>query len=124
VLRQGYLVVTNNHILRPSIAVNAQGRGAIAFTLVGPDYYPSAAFVSLDVLSTASVMQVPAFGAMPQDGFTGYPGGFAAGVARWGDYSAAIAAGDGSIWMAAQYIPNAPRTEFANWGTFLYRYLP
>jgi hypothetical protein len=124
VLRHGYLVTTNNHILRPAIAVDAQGRGAIAFTLVGPDYHPSAAFVPIDLLSTASVMQVPAFGAMPQDGFTGYPGGFGAGVARWGDYSSAVAAGDGSIWMTAEYIPNAPRTEFANWGTFLYRYIP
>ena len=36
VLRQGYLSILGNHLLRPSIAVNAQGRGAIVFTVSGP----------------------------------------------------------------------------------------
>lgn len=121
-LRQGYLAVNNNHLLRPAIAVNPQGRGAVAFTLVGPDYYPSAAFVPIETFSTAAALQVAAFGVSPEDGFTGYPGGFGAGVARWGDYSGAVAASDGSIWMVAQHIPNALRTPFANWGTFLFRY--
>ena len=31
--------------LRPSIAVDALGRGAISFTLAGPNFYPSAAYV-------------------------------------------------------------------------------
>lgn len=124
VLRQGYLMARNNHVLRPAVAVNPQGRGAVAFTLVGPDYYPSAAFVPINLSSTGPAMQIAGPGVLPQDGFTGYPGGFAAGVARWGDYSTAVAGNDGSIWMVGQYIPNAPRTEFANWGTFLWRYAP
>jgi len=124
VLRQGYVMARNNHVLRPAVAVNPQGRGAVAFTLVGPDYYPSAAFVPINLSSTGPAIQIAGSGALPQDGFTGYPGGFAAGVARWGDYSTAVAASDGSIWMVGQYIPNAPRTEFANWGTFLWRYAP
>jgi hypothetical protein len=124
VLRQGYVMAKGNHVLRPAVAVNPQGRGAIAFTLVGPDYYPSAAFVPIDLSSTGPAIQIAGLGALPQDGFTGYPGGFAAGVARWGDYSTAVAASDGKIWMVGQYIPNAPRTEFANWGTFLWRYTP
>jgi hypothetical protein len=123
VLRQGYLMVSNNHVLRPSIAVNAQGRGAIAFTLSGPDYYPSLAFVPIDTFSTGAAVQVAAPGALPEDGFTGYPGGFGPGVARWGDYSAAVISNDGSVWMTAEYIPNTVRTEFANWGTFLTRYI-
>jgi hypothetical protein len=121
-LRQGYLLVKNNHVLRPAIAVNPQGRGAIAFTLVGPDYYPSAALLPIDTFSTGTTVQIAGPGVAPEDGFTGYPGGFGAGIARWGDYSAAVAASDGSIWMTAQYIPNALRTQFANWGTFLMRY--
>lgn len=125
-LRQGYLLVKGNHLLRPAIAVNPQGKGAIAFTLVGPDYYPSGAFVPIDTLSTGSTVQVSAPGVLPEDGFTGYPdNGFQlAGVARWGDYSGAVATSDGSIWMTTQYIPNGPRTELANWGTFLTRYAP
>jgi hypothetical protein len=123
VLRQGFLSVTGNHLLRPAIAVNPQGKGAINFTLVGPDYYPSAAFVPIDVLSTGTTVQLAAAGSGPEDGFSGYPG-FGQGVARWGDYSAAVAAADGSIWMATEYIPNLPRTQLANWGTLVSRYLP
>lgn len=124
VLRQGYLAAPNNDLLRPAIAVNPQGRGAIAFTLTGPDYYPSAAFVTIDTFSTGTAVRLVQEGAFPEDGFTGYTGGFGAGVARWGDYSAAVATSAGTIWMAMQYIPDAPRTEFANWGTFLVRHVP
>jgi hypothetical protein len=123
-LRQGYVAARNNHLLRPAIAVNSQGRGAIAFTLVGPDYYPSVAFVSFDSFSTGSVVQLARPGVFPEDGFTGYTGGFDPGAARWGDYSAAVATGDGAVWLTAEYIPSAPRTEFANWGTFVLRFVP
>jgi hypothetical protein len=122
VLRQGYLSVPGNHLLRPTVAVNAQGRGAIAFTLVGPDYYPSAAFVSLDTVSTSSVIQIAANGAAPEDGFTGYPGGIFPGIARWGDYSTAVIGSDGAVWMVTEYIPSGPRTDFANWGTYVARH--
>lgn len=123
-LKQGFLSVRNNNLLRPAIAVNAQGRGAIAFSLIGPDYYPSAAFIPIDNTTLGTAVQIAAAGVAPEDGFTGYPGGFfpQTGIARWGDYSAAFAASDGSVWMATEYIPNAPRTDFANWGTFLMRY--
>jgi hypothetical protein len=126
VQRNGYLLVQNNHLLRPAIGVNPQGKGAVVFTIVGSDYYPSAAFLPIDTFSTASTVQIAAAGQLPEDGFTGYPNlGFPdQGTARWGDYSTAVAASDGSIWMVTQYIPNAPRTQFANWGTFLIRYAP
>jgi hypothetical protein len=59
-------------------------------------------------------------GALPEDGFTGYVAFGGNGVARWGDYSAAVFA-DGAVWMGNEFIPNAPRTVNANWGTFLSR---
>ena len=123
VLRQGTLTVSNNHLLRPSIAVNAQGRGAIAFTLVGPDYFPSAAFALIDTFSTSTNVQVAAAGVSPEDGFSGYPNiGFPQqGVARWGDYSTAVATSDGGVWMATEYISGAARTQLANWATFIAR---
>lgn len=120
-LRQGYLLVKNNSLLRPALAVNAQGKGAITFTLVGPDYFPSAAFIPIDTFSTGSAVGIVAPGTAPEDGFTGYDGG---NVARWGDYSSAVAASDGSIWMSTEYIPNLPRTPLANWGSFVFRYIP
>jgi hypothetical protein len=124
VLRQGYLLVKNNNLLRSAIAVNAQGRGAVVFTLVGPDYFPSAAFVPIDTFSTGSAIQLAGAGSFPEDGFTGYPGSQTYPIARWGDDSVAVASSDGTIWMVTEYIPNATRTQLANWGTFLTRYIP
>jgi hypothetical protein len=124
VLNQGYLLVNGNHLLRPAIAVNAQGRGTIAVTLVGPSWYPSAAFIPFDTFSTPVAVQVAAPGTLPEDGFTGYPDGGGVGVARWGDYNTSVATSDGSIWMIAQFIGNYPRTDFANWNTFLMRKQP
>jgi len=124
VLKQDYLVTKNNNILRPAVSVNAQGRGAIAFTLVGPDYYPSSAFVPVDTMSLPSAIQIAAAGVLPEDGFTGYPGGSAPGTARWGDYSTAVTSADGTIWMVSEYIPAGIRTELANWGTFVAQYIP
>ncbi|MCU1237532.1 MAG: hypothetical protein JWP63_5499 [Candidatus Solibacter sp.] len=124
VLRQGYLQVDGNHLLRPAIAVNPQGLGAIVFTLVGPDYYPSAAFLPIGVTSTSSTIQIAAPGFAPEDGFSGYTDPGLPGIARWGDYSGAVVAADGSIWMVTEYIPNAFRTQKANWGTYVIRYKP
>ena len=124
VLNQGYLAVNSNHLLRPAIAVNAQGHGAIAATLVGPDWYPSAAVIPFDTFSTPSTIQVAAAGSLPEDGFTGYPGGSGAGVARWGDYNTAVVTSDGAIWMVVQYIGSYPRTQFANWNTLVIRKQP
>ena len=57
-------------------------------------------------------------GTAPEDGFTGYAAFGGNGVARWGDYSAAVAA-DGAIWMGNEFIPDTLRTVNANWGTFI-----
>ncbi len=122
VVTQGYLLVTGNNLLRPAIAVNAQGAGAIAVTLVGPSYYPSAAFVPFAVSSAPSTLEIAAAGTLPEDGFTGYGAYGGDGVARWGDYNTAVTASDGSIQMVVQYIGSYPRTQYANWNTYVFRY--
>lgn len=124
VLRQGYFTVKGNNLLRPAIAVNAQGRGGIAATMVGQDHFPSAVYLPIDTFTGPTQIRLAAAGTAPEDGFTGYPGGFGPGLARWGDYSTAVIAPDGSFWMVAEYIPTAPRTQLANWGTFIARYVP
>jgi hypothetical protein len=124
VLNQGYLLVNNSHLLRPEIAVNAQGVGAIAVTLVGASWYPSAALIPFSGSSTPTTIQIAAAGTLPEDGFTGYTADGGDGVARWGDYNSAIAASDGSIWMAVEYIGTYPRTVAANWNTFLFHVQP
>lgn len=120
ITHQGYVAVTGENVLFPSIAVTRDGTGAMAFTLAGPDYYPSAAYVRFaDGRATGPVF-VTGAGAAPEDGFTAYGAFGGSGVARWGDYSAAVTDGS-TIWMASEYIPGTPRDFFANWGTFVSR---
>jgi hypothetical protein len=118
---QGYVSVAGNSTLFPSMGINASGNGAIGFSVVGPDYYPSAAYVRITDGQVRGNIVISGAGIGPDDGFTGYPAetGSPSTVGRWGDYSAAVAAPDGSIWMASEYIPDAPRTLLANWGTFI-----
>jgi hypothetical protein len=118
VIGQGYVAVTGNNVIFPSIATNSDGNGIIAFTLVGPDYYPSAAYVNVRGNGTKGPVYVAGAGVGPEDGFTGYPEYGGDGSARWGDYSAAFVDGN-SIWFANEYIPGGPRSSLANWGTFV-----
>lgn len=121
VVRQGYVAINSsrqNSAMFPSVAVNPVGKGAIALSVIGQDYFPSAAYVSVDAANGAGPIVIFAPGVSPDDGATGYaPFGFK--PARWGDYSAAVADESGSIWLAGEFIPNAPRTLLANWGTFI-----
>ena len=123
IIRQGYVAVNGENVLFPSIAVNRAGFGAMAFTLSGPHFFPSAAYVRFALGRTFGPIHISGAGALPEDGFTGYKAVFDSptpGVARWGDYSAAVFA-DGAVWMGNEFIPNTPRTVNANWGTFLSR---
>ena len=120
ILHQGFVAVNGENVLFPSIAVNERGIGAMAFTLSGPDFFPSAAYVRFGFGRPIGPIRIAGAGAGPEDGFTGYKafGSPTPGVARWGDYSAAVAA-DGAIWMGNEFIPGTPRTVNANWGTFI-----
>ncbi len=140
VTTQGYVAVKNNNVVFPAIAANAGGQGIMSFTLVGRNYYPSAAYVTVDATHGAGSVQLVAKGAGPADGFSGYltfdPAD--AGVARWGDYGAAVAAEDGTIWFAAETINQScsfseflgdttcggTRTFYANWGTWIANVTP
>jgi len=122
ILNQGYVAVDGENVLFPSIAVNRLGVGAMCFTLSGPDFFPSAAYVRFAFGRTVGAIHISGAGVLPEDGFTGYKAFNAPvpGVARWGDYSAAVSA-DGAIWMGNEFIPGTPRTVNANWGTFITR---
>ena len=106
-------------VMFPSIGVTADGRGVLAFSLVGESYFPSAAYVPIDAVNGAGAIRIAAGGAAPDDGFTGYPIALGLRAGRWGDYSAAVADGDGNVWFAVEYIPELPRTVAANWGTLI-----
>lgn len=127
-----------NNVIYPALAVRANGKGAMAFTLVGPDHFPSAAYVTFGGNATGAI-QVAAAGLGPDDGFTGY----AAFVGdqtrpRWGDYSAAAFDGN-TIWFATEYIAQTctlgewlntnfrcgdTRTALANWSTRVFQIAP
>src|SRR5438067_4073904 len=123
VVTQGVVAKSGANLLYPAIAVNAQQKGGIVFTLVGPNEYASAAFVPVNN-TTVGGIQIARAGNEPEDGFTGYPEFGFNGVARWGDYSAAAIDSDGVTWMATEYTPDIARTGFANWCTYITRLQP
>jgi hypothetical protein len=115
VTKEGYVATTNNHLIYPAIGITESGIGAMVFTLTGPDYFPSAAYVPIDTSGTATAIRLAAKGVLPEDGFTCYP---PYGPCRWGDYSWAVTANN-SVWIATEYIGPKKRDQFANWGTFI-----
>ena len=72
VVSQGYVGVKDNNVTYPAISVLPNGNGVMAFTLVGQNYYPSAAYASIDARHGTGDIHVAAAGLGPDDGFTGY----------------------------------------------------
>lgn len=120
---QGYVGVNKEDLLYPSIGVTPAGKAAVTFTLVGPDYYPSAAWAPLSLSGTGPIY-VSAPGAGPVDDFSSLKAFGGNGSDRWGDYSAAVSDPSGNIWMGDEYISGAGRTALANWATFLSKVTP
>ena len=136
IVNQGYFGVANNNVIYPAIAVRPDGNGVMAFTLVGPDYYPGAAWAAISAAGVANTVHVAGPGIGPQDGFTEYKA-FATDPEhprpRWGDYGAATVDGN-TIWVASEYINQSctyeeylatnfrcgnTRTALANWATHI-----
>lgn len=118
----GYVAVANASVWFPSVALTSAGTGTMVFSLSGPTYYPSSAYVGFTTAGPTGPVRVMGAGVLPEDGFTCYPeyvGSQAAAGCRWGDYSAAVADTVGGITMASEYIGDAPRTSLANWMTFV-----
>jgi hypothetical protein len=130
---QGTLGLTNNNLTYPAIGVTGSGRGVIAFTVVGDDYYPSAGYAALDAKVGAGDVHIAAAGLGPDDGFTSYKAEVGNPPrTRWGDYGATAVVGN-SIWITSEYIGqtctlaqyvaapfgscNGTRATLGNWGT-------
>lgn len=105
VFANGTLALPDANLTYGTSAVTQSGRGVIAFTVVGPNDWPSAGYASFDAKHGAGEVHIAAAGAAPWDGFTGIPylGG---GRPRWGDYGAAAAEGN-TIWTASEYIAHS-----------------
>jgi len=147
--QQGYVALANNNLTMPAIAMTTGGKGAIAFTILGEDYHPSAGYVAIDAKGTVGPIHVAAAGIGVDDGFTSYKA-FVGDPprTRWGDYGAAVTDGS-SIWIASEYIAqtcaltgsltsfypsppspagfgscNGTRTSLANWSTRVSKLTP
>ena len=119
VTRQGYVATANDNLLYPAIGVSENGNGAMVFTLTGPDYFPSAAYIPITLSKgVAAGIRLAAAGSNPDDGFTCYPSG-GGPPGRWGDYSAAVSVGNNAVWIATEYISKKKRDKYTNWGTFI-----
>ena len=122
IANQGYVALGNNdNAFFPSIGVNAAGKGVMTFSISGHHYFPSAAYTPIDAVNGAGAVHIAAAGVKPTDDVSGYVAFGGDGVARWGDYSAAVAGDDGSIWIATEFIPGGfGFPPYINdWGTFV-----
>jgi len=128
-VRDGYVSAANANVSFPSVGVNDAGNGVVAFSLMGRHWFPSAAYQAINSSGTHGPVTVSRVGFRPEDGFTCYENPVTGlpdptSVCRWGDYSASVALPDGTVWSATEYIGDGPRTEFANWGTFIWPTAP
>jgi hypothetical protein len=132
---QGYVAIKNANLLFPALGINHEGQAAIAFSISGPDFFPSAGYVQSRDDDGFGRIHIAGAGTNSEDGFTAYPSQNPGAPcndptnpteceARWGDYGAAAIGGDGSIWLASEYIGPRPRSAAANWGTFITRLSP
>lgn len=140
VKNQGYIALAGNHLTYPAIAMGTNGKGVIAMTVVGNDYYPSAGYATINANGTVGPVHIAAAGLGPSDGFTSYKA-FVGDPprTRWGDYGAAVTDGS-SIWIASEYIAQtctlpqylsgsigscgATRTSLGNWATRVSKITP
>ncbi len=105
---QGYEAVAGN-ITYPSIATLSDGTGAMALTLVGSAYYPSAAFMTVGPNGPTGPVTISEKGAGPDDEFCQYVFYNCANTPtptirpRWGDYGAAQVDGT-QVWVASEMI--------------------
>jgi hypothetical protein len=145
VKKQGYLALQNNNLTYPALAVAPNGKGAMAFTVLGQDYYPSAGYILFDGNGPTGQIHIAGAGLGPDDGFSGYKA-FPPSRSRWGDYGAAVTDGN-TLWIASEYIaqtcdldtylfggpigacpdaahPTGSRSSLANWSTRISKLTP
>ena len=106
-VKEGRFGVAGQNVTYPAFGITSAGAALMTMTLVGPDYYPSSAYVTLaSGTLEPSPVHVAGAGVGPQDGFSEYAAYASDGVhprPRWGDYTATAFDGS-SLWIAGEYI--------------------
>jgi len=134
--QQGIVTAAHEDMEMPAVA-STKGSVLMTFTLSGPDFYPSTAFV---MLTGPNVIHIADRGAGAQDGFTEYQGysaiyGTLTTGPRWGDYNQAVYdPSTGKFYFATEMIQHqncgdlayskdptcgGTRAPSANWGNSL-----
>ena len=62
VKKQGYIALADNNLTYPAIAMGANGKGVIAFTVVGETYYPSAGYATINASGSVGPIHIAAAG--------------------------------------------------------------
>ena len=107
--KQGYIALANNNLTMPAIAVTPAGQGAIAFTVMGEDHHPSAAYVAHRRPGRVGPIHIAAEGCRRRrrlhqlQGVRRRP---AAPHTRWGDYGAAVTDGDDDLDRVGVHRPD------------------
>jgi len=124
VVRSGYVRAAGADVAYPSVAVKHDGTGAMVFTVIGPNTYPSIGEMPFSLAKGATgPIRLVARGSVPEDGISCYPVDLAdPGYrgCRWGDYTAAVATRN-EIRIAGEFTPRTSRSTFLNFGTFIGR---
>ncbi|CAI5949629.1 unnamed protein product [Closterium sp. NIES-65] len=94
-----------------------QGVGIMAASLAGRSFYPSAAYATLNANVDVGRINVVGAGKAPLDDYSGHE----TAKMRYGDYMSATMDEEGNAWAAVQYVAGQPRTEWSNWGTFVFK---
>jgi len=116
-----------NSLIYPHLAVRDDGRGVLAVSVSGPDYYPSAAYAVFED-GQLGHLSLAAEGKAVIDGFSGYD----TATNNFGDNAAALVDNTGAFWINSQYVANpactleqwlknptcsGTRSESTNWNT-------
>jgi hypothetical protein len=140
VVNQGILATGTASLAYPTLGITTDGRGAMGFTLVGENDFPTAAYALISSSGVGDI-RIAEPGVGPQDGFTEYPA--FTNRPRWGDYAAAAVDG-GTVYLANEYIAQSctlaeflantnksplfscdkTRTALANWATRISKLTP
>jgi len=102
VTKQGIVALERNSILAPSIAMKAANKGAISFTVVGEDYYPTSAFVTYDGSTTGELVVVKR-GTAYDDSFSCYVD-TRGWRCLWSVASSSQTDSEGNLWTATSLI--------------------
>ncbi|CAI5498016.1 unnamed protein product [Closterium sp. Naga37s-1] len=128
--------VEGNSLLQPTMALNSRGEGILAASLAGPKFYPSAAYARINANTDVGRVVVAGPGKAPLDDYLSksQPGlrmltpplpiaayRFNVPVLLYGFFMSATIDEDGNAWAAVEYVGGVERTDYSNWGTYIFK---